>query len=209
MTVGVDRYSSFRVLVLGRVGVPGAITFDRQPTLLDVLTKAASLPIGGVGADKSSLVRCAIFRGRDKVVWVDLKPLLSEGRLDLDIRLARNDVVYLPDANDQLVYVLGYVKQPGAMHLTPAMSFLDAVALAGGPTPDANLSHVSLIRNSKGKHEEIPLKDFFEGRSRPNLALEDGDLIYVPPRWMARFGYFMEKVSPLTTFAVFGSLAKP
>ena len=109
------------------------------------------------------------------MVWVDLKPLLSEGRLDLDIRLARNDVVYLPDANDQFGLMFsGYVKQPGAMHLTPAMSFLDAVALAGGPTPDANLSHVSLIRNSKGKHEEIPLKDFFEGRSRPNLALEDG-----------------------------------
>ena len=68
VTVGVDHYSSFKVMILGRVGVPGALNFDRQPTLLDVITKAAGLPVGGIGADKSNLVRCAIFRGRDKVI---------------------------------------------------------------------------------------------------------------------------------------------
>ena len=61
VTVGVDRYSSFRVLVLGRVGVPGAITFDRQPTLLDVLTKAASLPMAGSGPQNRALSAVRFF----------------------------------------------------------------------------------------------------------------------------------------------------
>ena len=205
VTVRVEHYNSFRVFVLGRVGAPGALLFDKQPTLLDVLTRAASLPIGGAGAEKAGLVRCAVFRGRDKLIWIDLKPLLSDGNLALNIRLAPDDVVYLPDSDGQLVYVLGYVKGPGAFHLTPAMSFMDAIALAGGPTQDAAESKIELIRISNGKQERIPFKDLL-ARKVPNFALEEGDIIYVPPRKWASFGYASEKITPLSTFSIFATL---
>ena len=52
VTVRVDRYTSFRVFILGRVSSPGALQFETQPTLLDVVTRAGGLPIGGVGAEK-------------------------------------------------------------------------------------------------------------------------------------------------------------
>jgi polysaccharide biosynthesis/export protein len=207
--VSVDQYSSYKIMILGRVGVPGSLSFERQPTLLDVLTKAAGLPIGGIGADKAALARCAIFRGRDRVIWIDLKPLLSQGQLQLNIRLARNDLVYLPDADDQLVYVLGNVKAPGAYHLTPTMSFLDALSLAGGPTEDAALSKLSLVRTTNGQHQQIALSEFTQGEARKNFALEEGDILYVPPRGLARFGYVMQKFSPLTGFAVFGTALRP
>ena len=209
VTVRVDQYSSFRVMMLGRVGVPGALTFDRQPTLLDALTKAAGLPIGGGTSQNTALVRCAIFRGVDKVIWIDLQPLLVQGNLAYNIRLARNDVIYLPDANDRLVYVLGDVKTPGAVHLTPAMSLLDALSLAGGPTEDASLSHMAFIRPSIGKQVEIPMKTLLEGAGRANYSLEEGDILYVPPRGLAKFGYVMQKISPITAFAILGSVARP
>ncbi len=209
VTLSVDHYSSFRVLVLGRVGVPGPLSFDRQPTLLDVLTRADGLPIGGNGTDKTALVRCAIMRGRDKMIWVDLNLLLSQGRMDLNIRLARNDLVYLPDANDQLVYVLGFAHTPGAFHLTPEMSFMDAVALAGGPTQEADLSNISLIRTRNEMHQQISLKDFLNGKTKQNFSLEEGDIIYVPQRGIAKLGYVLEKLSPLTGIAILGNLAKP
>ncbi len=209
VTVGVDHYNSFRVMILGRVGVPGPLTFDRQPTLLDVLAKSASLPIGGNGSDKSSLVRCAIFRGRDQAIWVDLKPLLSEGRLDLNIRLARNDIVYLPDANDQLVYVLGFVKTPGAVHLTPSMSLLDALSLSGGPTEDAGASHIMLVRPSTGQKIRVPLNTLLNPKVRANYSLEEGDIVYVPPRGLQKVGYALQKVSAVTGFAVLTTVAHP
>jgi polysaccharide export outer membrane protein len=209
VTVSVDRYTSFRIFVLGRVGVPGPIMFDRQPTLLDVLAKAASLPIGGVSTDKSSLVRCAIFRGREQAIWIDLKPLLNEGRLELNIRLARNDVVYLPDANDQLVYVLGFVKLPGGIHLTPTMSLMDALSLAGGPTEDASLKHMVLVRPRSGQKLEIPFNTLLDPKARNNYSLEEGDIVYVPPRLMEKVGYVLQKVSSITGFAVIGTIAKP
>ena len=108
VTLRVDRYTSFRIYILGRVSTPGALQFESQPTLLDVVTRAGALPIGGIGADKAGLGRCAIIR-RDQMIWVDLKALVSQGNFSLNIHLSRNDLVYMPDAGDQLVYVLGEV----------------------------------------------------------------------------------------------------
>ncbi len=208
-TVRVDHYNGFQIFVLGRVGIPGALTFSKQPTLLDVLSRAAGLPVGGTGAEKAGLVRCAVFRGRDKIIWIDLKSMLSQGNLALNIRLASQDVVYLPDADDQLVYVLGFVKNPGAFRLTPAMSFLDALSLAGGPTEDAALTKLELIRNGKGMQRQVPLKELLAGKGEYNLSLEEGDIIYAPPRGMEKFGYVIQKLTPLTGLAIIGSVAKP
>ncbi len=208
-TVRVDHYNGFQIFVLGRVGIPGALTFTKQPTLLDVLSRAAGLPVGGIGAEKAGLVRCAVFRGRDKIIWIDLKSLLSQGNLALNIRLASEDVVYLPDADDQLVYVLGFVKNPGAFRLTPAMSFLDALSLAGGPTEDAALSKLALIRTGQGMQRQVPLKELLAGRGNYNFSLEEGDIIYAPPRGLEKFGYVVQKIAPLTGFAIIGSVLKP
>ena len=77
------------------------------------------------------LTRCAVIRNK-KILWVDLKRLLN-GDLSLNIRLKRNDTVYVPDAYDTSVYVLGEVNKPGVYRLTPKMSFLDALGQAGYP----------------------------------------------------------------------------
>lgn len=206
VTLRVDRYTSYRIFVLGRVGSPGALQFDTQPTLLDVVTRAASLPIGGVGADKTGLGRCAIIRGRDQMIWIDLKTLLSQGNLALNIRLARNDLVYMPDAGDQLVYVLGEVQHPGAFRLTPDMSFLDAFTQAGGVTDDASQDKIEVVRTATGTHREFRLKDLVAGPRELNLSLEEGDLIYVPKRGLAKFGYVMQKTASLAGFAVIGTV---
>jgi polysaccharide export outer membrane protein len=207
-TVRVDHYSSYHIYVLGRVSNPGALQFESQPTLLEVLTRAGSLPVGGSGAEKAGLVRCAVFRGGDKIVWIDLKTLMTQGNLALNIRLARNDLVYLPDADDQLVYVLGDVQHPGAFRLSADMSFLDAFSLAGGATEDADSKHIALIRPSTGKQREVPLKELLAGNRELNSSLEEGDIIFVPKRGIARFGYILQKTSPVTTFAILGSTLK-
>jgi polysaccharide biosynthesis/export protein len=206
VTLSVDHYTSYRINVLGRVGNPGALQFDTQPTLLDVITRAAILPISGVGSDKSNLGRCAVIRGRDQMIWVDLKALLKQGNLGLSIRLARNDLVYLPDAGDQLVYVLGEVKKPGAFRLTPTMSFLDAFAQAGGLTEDAAADKIELVRSATGQHEQFMLKELLAAPDILNFSLEEGDIIYAPRRGLAKFGYVLQKTAPLTGFAVLGTL---
>lgn len=205
VTVDVLRYESNRIFVLGRVANPGLLRFDGPITLLEAVTRAGGLPIGGVGADKAALSRCIVFRGRDQLAWIDLKSLLNGSNLAINIRLQRNDTVYIPDGDDQLVYVMGEVLRPGAIRMTPDMNFLTALAQAGGPTDDARTGKIRLIRPSAGIEREIQLKDFYQAGKAVNFTLQDGDVIYVPRSRAGAIGYVFQKLSPVTAWMMFGS----
>lgn len=197
-TVEVDAYESNRVLILGRVSSPGILHFDTQPYLLDALAKAGTLPIGGVGADKAAMNRCAIFRGRDEIAWINLRALLKGRDLSLNIPLKRNDVIYIPDADDQLVYVMGEVSKPGAYRLTPDMSFMDALAQAGGPTPNGAKDRILLARPAIGIQKTVDLNEYVRAHGDRNYMLEEGDIVYVPQSTMAKVGYVLQQFNPVT-----------
>jgi polysaccharide biosynthesis/export protein len=205
VTIRVEKYSSNRIFILGRVANPGAILFDRSPTLLEAVTRAGGLPVGGLGAEKAALTRCAVFRGRDQVAWIDLRALLNGGNLALNLQLQRDDIVYIPDADDQLIYVLGEVKTPGALHLTPDMSFLDAIARSGGTTEDAATTKIHLVRPSQELNKEIRLDKLLHPDPTLNFALEEGDIVYVPRRALGTVGYVGQKIGAISGMVVVGS----
>lgn len=204
-TVTVVHYESNRIYVLGRVAQPGVLKFDYQPTLLEAVTRAGGLPIGGIGAEKAALTKCMVFRGRDKLVWIDLKSLLNGTNLALNMRLQRNDVLYIPDSDDQTVYVLGEVGHPGAVRLTPDMTFLDAIAQAGGPNRDAASGKMRLVRPSAGIERDFALDELTRAGRSPNVALRDGDVIYVPRSGLAKAGYVLQQISPAIGWMTFGT----
>jgi polysaccharide biosynthesis/export protein len=189
----VEQYTANRITVLGRVQNPGLLSFDHPPTLLETLAKAGSLPV----IDKqATLTRCAIFRGRDKVIWVDLKSLLNGGQAHLNLRMKPGDLVYIPDSADTMVYVLGAVHRPGAYRLTPDMSVMDALATAGGPNDDAQPAEIGVYRPARQSVERIALQNLMDARRRVNYALEEGDVIFVPRSGIAEFGYVARQIAP-------------
>ena len=201
VALSVEQYSANRVTVLGRVQNPGVINFDKVPTILEVLARAGGLPV----LDKqATLTRCAIFRGRDKVVWIDLKHLLARSDPTYNIRLKPNDIVYIPDSGDTSVYVMGAVPRPGAYRLTPDMSLLDALAQAGGPNEDAASQEIAIYRPSKQALERVPLKSLLTADRRVNFALEEGDIVYVPKSTMGEIGYVLRQLAPGLGFLTFG-----
>ena len=206
LTVRVDQFTGIRIHVLGRVKVPGAMVFDEPPTLLEVVSRAGPLP---EVAREATLSRCAVIRGRDKMLWVDLQSILMQGDLALNVRLRRGDLVYIPDSDETVVYVLGQVARPGAYRLTPGMSVLDALAQAGGETRDAARGRLHLVRPSTGESRDIDLEAVTEGKrdSGGALALAEGDVLYAPPRALARFGYVLEKISPAFNMMLLGVAA--
>jgi polysaccharide biosynthesis/export protein len=204
-TVEVDSYESNRVLILGRVTNPGILHFDTAPYLLDALAKAGTLPVGGVGADKAAMNRCAIFRGRDEIVWINLRALLKGRDLSLNIPLRRDDLIYIPDADDQLVYVMGQVDKPGAHRLTPDMSFMDALAQAGGPTDNGAKDRIVLARPRIGTQTTIDVNEYLHAHAEHNYMLEEGDIIYVPQSRMAKIGYFLQQFNPVTQTLFLGA----
>jgi polysaccharide biosynthesis/export protein len=193
VTLGIEEYQSNRITVLGRVLTPGVLKFERPPELLEALARAGSLPV----LDKqATLTRCAIFRGRDRVIWVDLKHLLNRGDLSYNIRLKPNDLIYIPDSSDTMVYVMGQVGKPGAYRLTPDMSLMDAIAQAGGPTEDANDEAISLYRPGQEATQLAPLKSLLTADRKVNYALEEGDVIYIPKKGIAEVGYVLRQLLP-------------
>ena len=193
VTLGVDEYQANRITVLGRVLTPGVLKFERPPELLEALARAGSLPV----LDKqATLTRCAIFRGRDRVIWVDLKHLLNRGDMSYNIRLKPNDLVYIPDSFDTLVYVMGEVGKPGAYRLTPDMSLMDAIAQAGGPSEDANEEEISIYRPGQEATQLAPLKSLLTADRKVNYALEEGDVVYVPKKGIAKIGYVLRQLLP-------------
>lgn len=197
----IEQYPSNRVTVLGRVQNPGQLSFDHPPTLLEVLAKAGSLPV----IDKqATLTRCAIFRGRDKVIWVDLKRLLNGGVTALNLRMRPGDLVYIPDSADTMVYVLGAVHRPGAYRLTPDMSVMDALATAGGPNEDGAPGEIGIYRPARQAVERIALQHLMDARQRVNFALEEGDVIFVPKSGIADFGYVTRQLMAGLSFFSFG-----
>ncbi|MEY4762955.1 MAG: hypothetical protein RLZZ200_2811 [Pseudomonadota bacterium] len=201
VTLDVEQYQGNHITVLGRVQSPGLLHFDRPPMLLDALARAGSLPV----LDKqATLTRVAVFRGRDKIIWVDLKRLLSNGDLSYNIRLKPNDLVYIPDSSDTMVYVMGAVLRPGAYRLTPDMSLLDAIAQAGGPTEDADGTQISLHRSNRDAVLQFSYGQLLARTSKLNLALEESDVIYVPKRGLAEVGYALKQLMPGLSFMTFG-----
>jgi polysaccharide export outer membrane protein len=207
--VRVEAYTSNRIFILGRVSQFGVLHFDVPPTLLEAITRAGALPVGGLGAEKAALNRCIIFRGRDKVVWVDLKPLLKQGNLSYNLQLQRNDILYLPDSDDQSVYVLGEVQHPGAVHLRADMTFMDALAEAGGPTKDGVANHIQLVRPSAELKRTVSLRNVMTPDPTLNVVLADGDIIYVPKKGVAQFGYILNQFAPASGLALMGMQLVP
>ena len=199
--ITVDKYNSNQVIVLGHVAHQGVLVFAGDPTLLEALAKAGAAP--GKDDQSGMPTRCAIIRGRDRIMWVDLRPLMKGSDLSLNIPLLRNDLVFVPDPDDELIYVMGQVKNPGPYPLTANMSFLEALTRAGGPNDNAQQGKIVLARPSKNTEQIVDLESDFQ-KSGTNYQLEAGDIVYVPKSGLAKLGYVMQQISPLTTMALFG-----
>ena len=96
VTVRVNEFHNNKAFVLGRVSKPGVINFPGKGTLLEALALAGGLPTDQ--AKESALTKCAIIRGNDTVIWIDLQDLLKNGNMALNSPIRNNDVIYIPEA---------------------------------------------------------------------------------------------------------------
>ena len=198
VTLSILEYHNNKAFVLGRVSNPGVVSFPGEGTLLEALSLAGGLPVLE-REDASFLQKCAIIRGRDKIIWIDLGELLNNGNMTLNARIRNNDVIFIPESKDELVYVMGEVMNPGAVRLRNRLSYLDAMMLVGGPTTNASMSKTFLIRGAaeQGTVKEINLKAMIEtGSLQENFLLQSGDVIFVAASGAGQWNYAFRQVLP-------------
>jgi polysaccharide export outer membrane protein len=198
--VSVNKYTANKVLVLGAVEKPGVVNFDGTPTLLEALSRAGMQTAAGPG--KAALIpeRCAIYRGQDEVVWVDLKNLIDSGNSLADLRLRRDDVVYVPNGGERFVSVLGQVQHPGAVPLTAASTLASVLAEAGGFTePAGNKPHIQIVDPATGVSRMISFNDLLNPAKSLEIRPKPGEIIFVPQSGFYRATYVVERLSPMIT----------
>jgi polysaccharide export outer membrane protein len=84
--------------------------------------------------------------------------------------------------------------------LETELSVLEALAKAGGHTTDANLDNVLLLRREGNRRVEkyLDLEKALSGEDYAgNIQIQSGDILYVPPKAMAKVGRYLSYVTSI------------
>jgi len=85
--------------------------------------------------------------------------------------------------NGNKVYVIGQVNRPGDISVNPNIDIMQALSIAGGTNPFAQLNDISILRRTENGLISIPFRygDIEKGkRLEQNIVLKAGDVVVVP-----------------------------
>ena len=159
ITQAIVRVTAFNyqyIFVTGQVNTPGKYSFENIPDLWIVINEA-----GGI-SELGDLSRVLIIRGGEdagKVETINVAEAISSGEIKNLPKIKREDTIEIPrtmaglissDVSTQIerkniIYAVGAVNNPGPITFEENVGILEAIALAGGPTADADIEKVKVI----------------------------------------------------------------
>ncbi len=175
----------------------GRYPLTGRVTALEMVSKS-----GGVAKD-ANLSNIRIRRKNGRTFTVDLYKALNQGDISQDFVLDDGDLVFIPilTKEENRVYVFGEVDKPGVYTFTGAeMRLFDAVSQAGGITVFATEASTKIVRGDITRPEVVSanLKMLIEeGDQTQNIALANGDLVYVPRSFVGDVNLFVKRIRPL------------
>jgi polysaccharide export outer membrane protein len=176
VNVVIAEINSRRVAVLGAVRTPGIIKLRTATTLLDAVSEAGGL------SDDADLRQSFVLQD-GQTLPVNLERLFKQGDVGQNIDLKPNTSVLIGSTRYNAAYVIGEVQHAGKVTWDGTLTLLDAIALAGGLSTKARVSHVLVISGGI-TDPKLHLVDaaglLYRGELENNVALARGDIIYVP-----------------------------
>jgi protein involved in polysaccharide export with SLBB domain len=176
---------TIEVVVLGQVRNPGAHKMPLKSTI------QGALSIAGGATERSDLDETKLIRrnpetGLREEFEVALESIIIEtGDIERLPQLRDGDIIFVP-AIYGAVYanVLGAVRKPGNYELFPGANVVDVVFLAGGPSDDASIRNIKLIRRIGAAQTEqvVDIEQVLRAKGGQVPLVEPGDIIFVPAR---------------------------
>ncbi|MDI6852065.1 MAG: polysaccharide biosynthesis/export family protein [Deltaproteobacteria bacterium] len=209
ITVQVKEYRHQRVMVTGAVAQPGSYEVIGPRTLLEMLGKAGGL--NDRAGDMVHLVRNQSAADRAKAakgnaaesfapgtetIVIDLRRLLMEGDLKLNLPVKSGDVVHVPFARS--AFVLGAVNKPGNVPVKDNLTVTQALAVAGGLNPLLASNRVTVVRlDEKGQQVNMTMnmKDTVSGKEKDPIIREN-DIVYAHESGFRRFLFNVRNLWP-------------
>jgi protein involved in polysaccharide export with SLBB domain len=170
-SVGLGNVRSIQVFVMGEARKPGAYTVSGLATVTSALYASGGIELTG------SLRDVQLKRRGVTIRRLDLYDLLLRGDTSSDVPLLSGDVIFIPPAGPTAT-VSGEVRRPAIYELKGNATLGGLIDLAGGLTPEADGSRISVVRNSLERRRvafSISLDD--EATRRSTVA--NGDLVRV------------------------------
>jgi len=120
--------------------------------------------------------------------------IVAEGRTVEDVRqeITAQLETYIPDLvvtvtvadiRGNKIFVIGQVKTPGEFVVNPRVDVIQALSIAGGMTPFAQVNNIKILRRRNGQQriQNFRYSDIIKGEDlEQNILLEVGDVVLVP-----------------------------
>jgi protein involved in polysaccharide export with SLBB domain len=178
-----------KVYILGRVARPGAfpLPVDRTLRLTQLVAMAGGLynmDSGSADADPSALRLIREVKGVRRTYRISFREITTQGRLEADVPLQADDVVYVPSKKE--LFVFGSVSKPGGFALLEGnrLGVDEVLALAGGFTEQASQDGLLVVRRTT--KEVFTYRIPSDPIRRAEVMLKAGDTVIVPTRGLRR-----------------------
>ena len=186
------------VFVLGEVTRPGKLRVSRRAALLDALSQA------GGPTERASVAGAYLVR-EGQYVPLKMDNFIPASPNGADLSLQTGDLIFVPNAEDNKVYVMGEVNNPGPIRSPKLLTLTEAIASAGGFNIAAAKDSVRIIRGNPTDPMvlRVDLNQLLKGKSVPQVQLNRGDIVYVPQSGLASWNRFVSAILPgITSFLV-------
>jgi polysaccharide export outer membrane protein len=141
-----------------------------------------------------TLTKQVVVRPDGKISFPLIGEVQAAGRTANDLRqeLVKKISEYMPDPvvtvimlgiNSYKIHIIGKVNKPGTYTLGRIVNVMQALSMAGGFSPFADLNDIGILREDNGK--QVRIKFNYENVAKgkhleQNINLKSGDVIVVP-----------------------------
>jgi polysaccharide biosynthesis/export protein len=185
VAVRVKEHRSQWITLVGEVVRPGKYFLQGSKTLLELLTEAGGFTpqaSGEVVVSRPDAPEAQERPGSGPVrIFLSPDQPPAQQKAALSLQLGNGDIVTA--TSTQFFYVSGEVKNPGSYPITPGLTVLKAVSVAGGLTRFGSKGKVEILRKVASETERIKVDlGDIEGGKKPDVPLEPEDIIKVGKR---------------------------
>ena len=183
VNVSLVEVRSRRYWMLGQITNPGIYPLRQPTTLLEAIAHAGGVATsgqGGTSVEIADLASSVVIRDGN-VLPVNFEKLIRDGDTSQNIFLRHNDYIYLPSSSSSQVLLLGAIASPQSIRYKESLTLVDCFAQGRGPTPDACLKQVVVVRGSFEKPTAaiVDLQAILVGKAT-DVLLQPRDIVWIP-----------------------------
>lgn len=190
--------NSQNVTIAGGVNRPGRYNVSDGMRLSDLFAVAggsASRMFDGQVVDVADF-KNSIFVRNNEYLPIDFSAAIEHGDRWNNIKLHRDDYIYVAVRSETMVTLLGEVNNPHRRIWNATLGLLELISDGGGLKETCWKYAVVMRGGIKNTvYYRVALDDILLGK-KPNIMLEPGDIVFVPRDSISEYNVFVRKLMP-------------